>query len=254
MSETQRPLWEGTTGDDAPHDGAGRALPLAPARPSNEAVSSTAIHARGKNSSAVSDALTQEPTASSAAAARWPALFAGGSAREILSRIVQGDPLCLREHVAQRMRAEAYLLDADRVQLRGLARCARRAVRYHGRPELAAWLATIVDESIEELLREDHEAAQSHASAENTHAGAFAALARPLGLDPETMRSACVLFNRLPAPERRAFFDLVIQGRPLDLLARESGEGATEIARRARRALEALLSVQPQKHRTEANP
>lgn len=185
-----------------------------------------------------------DPTAAAQGAptARWQALFAGGSPREILSRIVQGDPLSLREHVARRLRADAYLVDADRVHLRCLARCARRAVRYHGRPELAAWLETIVIESIEELHREDQESALGSSDAEATHGGAFSALARPLGLDPRAMRSACVVFNRMSAPERRAFFDLVIRGRSLDELARESGESATEIARRARRALDALLS------------
>ncbi len=193
----------------------------------------------------------EDPAAQRAVSARWAVLFAGGSAREILSRIVQGDPLELREHVARRMRAECYLLDADRVHLRSLARCARAAVRYRGRPELSAWLESIVGESIAELLAEDHEAAHSGSSAEATHAGAFAALARPLGLDPESMRAACVLFNRLPLPERSAFFDLVIEGRSLDACAHQRGESGTEIARRARRALDVLLSAQTKKPRSE---
>lgn len=193
-----------------------------------------------------------EPTSSGAA--RWTALFAGGSAREILSRIVQGDPLSLRDQVARRMRDAAYLLDADRVHLRSLARCARAAVRYRGRPELCEWLAAIVDESMDELVREDQEAARSSTPDVGAHPGAFCALARPLGLEPEAMRSACVLFNRLPMPERRAFFDLVIEGRSLDSVAHDSGEGATEIARRARRALDVLLSVQTKKPNAEETP
>jgi DNA-directed RNA polymerase specialized sigma24 family protein len=206
---------------------------------------------------ASTDTATDAP--GQAAASRWPALFAGGSAREILSRIVQGDPLELRDHIARRMRVESYLLDADRVHLRALARCARAAVRYRGRPELGEWLAAIVDESIAELLVEDHEAPPSerHAASQPIgppHAGAFSALARPLGLDPEAMRGACVLFNRLPAPERRAFFDLVIEGRELDSIAQTSGESATEIARRARRALDVLLSAQTKKPQTSQAP
>jgi hypothetical protein len=55
------------------------------------------------------------------------------------------------------------------------------------------------------------------------------------------MERACARFHRLPFPERRAFFDLVLHARPLDALAHASGESATEIARRARRGLEALL-------------
>ncbi len=231
MSESQRSLWHGPTAA-ASLDGRSAANAASESAPTDASTSAT-VHP---------------------AAARWPALFAGGSAREILSRIVQSDPLCLRDHVALRMRTEGYLLDADRVHLRALARCARAAVRYRGRPELGEWLAEIVDESIAELLCEDHEATQSQASAESTHAGAFSALARPLGLDPEAMRSACVLFNRLPVPERRAFFDLVIEGRELDAIAHESRESATEIARRARRALDVLLSAQTKKSNKQEEP
>jgi DNA-directed RNA polymerase specialized sigma24 family protein len=140
------------------------------------------------------------------------------------------------------------------VHLRGLARCARAAVRYRGRPDLSTWLSSIVDESMAELLSEDHEAAHSGSCADAMHAGAFSALARPLGLDPESMRSACVLFNRLPLPERGAFFDLVIEGRSLDACAKERGESATEVARRARRALDVLLSAQNKKPHSEELP
>ena len=53
------------------------------------------------------------------------ALLAGGSPREILARLVDGDPLGLRAVVYERLRARAYLLEADRVFLRSLARVAR---------------------------------------------------------------------------------------------------------------------------------
>ncbi len=174
---------------------------------------------------------------------RWRQLLAGGSPREILCRIVQGDPLGMRDRVARRLHAEAYLLDADRVQLRALARCARFAGRYQGRPELAAWLDEIVDQAIEDLLREDVEVDVGRDSSAATPGAAFTALAAPLGLEPEAMQRACAAFNRLPAADRAAFFELVIHRRSLDDLARRSGESASEIARRARRALEVVLQV-----------
>jgi hypothetical protein len=85
--------------------------------------------------------------------------------------------------------------------------------------------------------------AENEAVTETAVPGAFLALARPLGLEPAAMGRACAAFNRLPLAERAAFFALVIQARSLDDLARESGEGATDIARRARRALDAILNV-----------
>jgi DNA-directed RNA polymerase specialized sigma24 family protein len=170
-------------------------------------------------------------------------LLSGGTPREILCRIVQGDPLEMRDRVARRLRAGAYLVDADRVQLRALARCARFAQRYTGRPDLATWLDEIVDAAIEDLLREDAGADGDAEASEAAPDTAFVALARPLGLEPSAMRRACAAFNRLPVPDRRAFFDLVIDGGSLDELARRSGENASELARRARRALDVLLQA-----------
>ena len=84
--------------------------------------------------------------------ADWRRWLAGRSPREILVRIVQGDPLGVRSIVASRLRARALLLDAEGVHLRALARCARYAVRYTGRPALTDWLAEQVDGSIGDLL------------------------------------------------------------------------------------------------------
>jgi DNA-directed RNA polymerase specialized sigma24 family protein len=56
------------------------------------------------------------------------------------------------------------------------------------------------------------------------------------------MRAACAAFNHLPFADRSAFTDLVLRGVSLDKVARSAGESATEVARRARRALDAILT------------
>lgn len=191
-------------------------------------------------------ALTQgrlplDESAEAAARARgpkWSRLFAGGSPREVLSRLVPGDPLGVRQRLARVLTDEALLVDADRAHLRALARCARAAMRYHGKPEIDEWVDERVREALTEIVREDAEAARS--SAPPDAGSAFEALARPLGLDPAHMRSACAAFNCLPIDERRAFFDWVVRGRALDRLAAEARTNASEIARRARRALDVL--------------
>ena len=170
----------------------------------------------------------------------WRSLFAG-TPREVLARLVQGDPLGVRDVVAKRLRASSLLLDADRVQLRAIAQLARSAARYRGRPAIAEWVDGHVLRILAEVVREDHESAGSASRTEPQGADAFSALAGPLGLDPRSMRRACAAFNVLPLADRGAFLDLVLANRSLDDLAREQGESATTIARRARRALDLIL-------------
>jgi hypothetical protein len=197
--------------------------------------------------------------------ATWRQWLACGSPREVLARIVHEDPLGVREQVAHALRNGAWLIDADRVLLRTFALVSRHALRYRGRPEVDVWIRALADEAITAILREDNEVerrgllqkgvvqkgtappargagAIAQPELVREQGGAFAALARPLGLEPRAMGRACLAFNRLPLPERRAFHALVIAGRTLDEIASESGESATDIARRARRALDAVLA------------
>jgi len=195
------------------------------------------------------------------ACSSWQTLLSG-SPREVLSRLVQDDPLGVRGQVAERLRADALLLDGDRAHLRALARISRTSGSYRGRPGLSEWVAIAVAESVEELVREMHEQvrrpARSRAdglakragdsttsSDEARDADAFEILAGPLGLDPGSMRIACAAFDVLPFPDRAAFFDLVLESKDLDACARAAGVNASEIARRARRALDAILGPVP---------
>jgi DNA-directed RNA polymerase specialized sigma24 family protein len=170
----------------------------------------------------------------------------------VLGRLVQDDPLGIRGKVAARLQSDALLFDADRVYLRVLARVSRFAGRYRGRPELAAWIESAVAESVEELLREEHESLRSRRPEASEKVGVFAALALPLGLDPMAMRVACAAFNHLPCADRSAFTELVLRGSSLDTVARSAGESATEVARRARRALDAILAAALQDHDKES--
>lgn len=159
------------------------------------------------------------------------ALLFAGTPREVLARIVDGDPLGLRPLVVAALRRGAWMMDADRVHLRALALCARHGATYRGRPALDDWLAARVDEAIDDLLDEERAAGASPAGE------AFAALARPLSLRADDLRAACARFHARPHEERRAFVRLVIERRPLE----QSGADPLETARRARRATLALL-------------
>jgi DNA-directed RNA polymerase specialized sigma24 family protein len=69
----------------------------------------------------------------------------------------------------------------------------------------------------------------------------LALLAEPLALDARRLGRACSRFNDLPEPVRQAFFALVLEGSGPAEVARRSGCSVTEIARRARRALDVFL-------------
>lgn len=186
------------------------------------------------------------PAANAAEAApeateHWRAVLGGMSPREILARLLQGDPLGLRHVVATRLATRAYLFDADRVHLRALAHCARYGVRYRGTPPLETWLEEIVDQALLDLLREDADAERRGLSADADELATFVDLARPLGLEPATMRRVCLAHNLLREPERHAFHGLVIAGRTLEDVARALGQSGVEVARLARRGLEAVL-------------
>lgn len=172
----------------------------------------------------------------------WRSLLAGASPREVLARLMNGDPLGVRRLVGERLSQRAYLLDANQVQLRAVARCARFAVRYRGQPAIDRWLADIVDEAMLDLVTEEHERGADTTS--RPDGGVFHELALPLRLDPARMRAACVRFNGLPEGDRSLFFALVIESRSLDEVARSRAASASAVARGARTALDALLGVE----------
>jgi hypothetical protein len=91
------------------------------------------------------------PESDARASEHWRAVLGGLSPREVLARLLQGDPLELRQVVATSLAKRAYLFDADRVHLRALAHCARYAVRYRGTPPIETWLEEIVDQAMLDL-------------------------------------------------------------------------------------------------------
>lgn len=167
-----------------------------------------------------------------AAGERAALLLLIGTPEEVLTRIVPGDPLGIAARVASELRRRALLLDAEHAVRRALARCARAAASWRGAPPLEGWLAARVAEAVEDVRRCEPEAGAAPG------AQAFEAIAAPLGLAPRAMQSACARFNRLPRAEREAFVAIVLEGQPLDQVARRADVAPGEAARRARRGLE----------------
>ncbi|MFT5286514.1 MAG: hypothetical protein ACI8TQ_002683 [Planctomycetota bacterium] len=182
-----------------------------------------------------------------------------GSPREVLARISAGDPLGIRARVAAHLRDRHLLFDADRLHLRAIAHSARQALHLRAADGLDAFLRNRIADAERELRREDRgelKNGDSHSikarSVERPRskkvrtknlrpATQFDELARPLGFKPIQVRAACAQFNESDSADRRACFKLLVDGADLDGVARAEGTTATEIARRARRALEAAL-------------
>jgi hypothetical protein len=154
-----------------------------------------------------------------------------GPPRTILERLIEGDPLGVRTRVGGRLRARWLLLDADRVHLRALALVAHRAGGWSGRPALGAWLDGQVDEAIDEVRREP------------ATDGVFRHLAQGLGLEPGAAFGAQSAFDGRSELERRAFVRFVLDGEDLEGVARDEAVSISEIGRRARVVLDAVVAA-----------
>lgn len=210
------------------HSGPGKAIPAQRATSSASSTSAASVgrlqstHAPSTLTRACSATPTPSSSTSSASSAlqsqqiegeatRWRLFLCGATPREVLARIVRDDPLRLRARIGARLVARCLLVDADRVLLRAMARIARAAGRYQGRPDLVQWLDGHIDLALQDCRPSSSRLLPEHSLSH----GAFAALARPLGLDPAQLALACARFNELDDEARRAFFQLVLR-RPAE--------------------------------------
>ncbi|MEM9802295.1 MAG: hypothetical protein AAGA20_18355 [Planctomycetota bacterium] len=180
----------------------------------------------------------------------WRDLLVGRCPDHVLERILADDPLGLRPLASESLRAASLFLDADRVVLRALARVAHAATA-EGPPAKRSWIRERLDAAIDDVLREERSLARAGASVEHgldPSSETFEVLAGPLGLDGGALRRACDAFNRRPHTERAAFFALVVENRGLEGAAEACGVSPTELGRRARRALDAVLAAADAEH------
>jgi len=171
-----------------------------------------------------------EKTRILADAARARELLLTGTAREVLARIVPEDPLGLRARLRARIRARALLVEVEHVCLRAQALCSWHASSWRGEPELERWLDLRVEEALAAVVAEEPWEGEGDPP--------LASFAAPLCLDPRDLARACARFNRLPFEQREAFFAVVLDAVAADRLARARNLSLSELARRARSALE----------------
>jgi hypothetical protein len=199
----------------------------------------------------------------------WRALLAGATPREVLARLVAKDTLAVRARVATALAERCYLLDADAVYLRAVARIARFSTRYRGDPPLDVWLREQIDDALGDGLEcggacaeperasaaaDEALASEGSEGAESARSSAFRELAKPLGLDPERMRAVCAGLNGCTRAERASFFALVLEREELDAAAARLALSPTECARAARRALELCMAIATRTTRASERP
>jgi hypothetical protein len=199
----------------------------------------------------------------------WRALLAGATPREVLARLVAKDTLAVRARVATALAERCYLLDADAVYLRAVARIARFSTRYRGDPPLDVWLREQIDDALGDGLEcggacaeperasaaaDEGLASEGCEGAESARPSAFRELAKPLGLDPERMRAVCAALNACTGAERASFFALVLEREDLDAAAARLALSPTECARAARRALELCMAIATRTTRASERP
>lgn len=158
------------------------------------------------------------------------ALLRGESAREILKRLLDGDPLELGARCRDRIETRAYLLDVARLHLRAVARVARAAQGRDGRMSLGEFIMERIEYSMQELIQEDREEELSGIPCADPEDGRFAFLAETLGIPTALARRACVAFNYLPERVRCAYFAVLVQGKTVNRYVAE-GHGPPEKVR-----------------------
>lgn len=146
----------------------------------------------------------------------WPSFLRGQDSQEVHARLAQADPLHLRETAARRLREIWFLLDPERVFHRAVAVCAEAVPCEQPPPDLSEWARGKIDIAIQQLVHRDREAELSHPEILTDEEKDFALLTDCLMLEPELVRAASVAFNALEPLPRRAFFELLIEGREVE--------------------------------------
>jgi hypothetical protein len=136
-----------------------------------------------------------------------------GSPRQILARVVDGDPLALRPRCELRVRSQAILLDVHRLHLRSAAHVARHGAAYAGAPTLDIWLAEKIRAATRELLQDEAEQVASGAIPEPPEDERLLLIAETFGIDPAVLGPGCVAFNRARYEVRAAFQGLILEAQ-----------------------------------------
>lgn len=168
------------------------------------------------------------------------AILGAGSARKVLERLIDGDPLELGPRCQERISESAVFVAWDRLWLRAAARIAYAAPRYKGLPRLDVFIDERIDQSIEDLLREDIEEDRGGVPVSEPWDPRYAFVSEQVGIDPNLARSACIRFNDMPLDVRRTYFAVALGKKTFHRWIAEGNGPPEAIHAKLKRAFEAL--------------
>lgn len=167
-------------------------------------------------------------------------LLGAGSARDVLHRLIDGDPMEIRPRCLARVRDGAWFVSLDRAHLRAVARVAYAARVYRGTPALDEWLQERIDRSLEELVREEREEERAQTLPGLPIDPLYKYVAAVLGLEIPLARRACVALNSLPLEVRRAFFAVALDRKSIRRYVAEGNGPPTNVQADLKTATDAI--------------
>lgn len=159
--------------------------------------------------------------------------------REVLPRLVEGDPLELIERCASYLTSEALLLDLERLHARSLALIARRSSETI-EEEVSEWITARISEAAEQLVGEERYEERLGFPPLRAIDPRSEFLVGALGIEPAMTRGVSVSFHGMARGDRRAFWRAVVSGESLSGIADDSGETRDQVIEGLRRVIRSL--------------
>ena len=171
-------------------------------------------------------------------------MLRGSSAREILARISDRDPLAIGPLCEDRVRRDARLIDPRRLFHRAVARIAHGAARCNGDVgEPVAFFRDMVARAADEVVEEDAYRYLRRQPPVEPLDELTLRLVDALDVEPLLAADIRVVFNRLPNAQRFALFRVIVEGMSLDDYAAVAGVDNETASRLVKDALVAIATL-----------
>jgi len=148
----------------------------------------------------------------------------GAAPKDVLERLLNGDPLNLAPMCLARLKERAILWLPEHILSLAMACVARDAWEYRGQPELSIWLRQRIDKSIHIALTKAHTDEQNGVPAVESDLPLLDLLVEGFGIHPSRTRLALLHFHSLDPILRRTFQAIFVDGHTFEAYA-ASGAG-----------------------------